>query len=96
MSRFRRLALLILFIALAFATLPSVLAAGAAPSSSPTAPTAVAPPAVAATDEKANLSAIADEAAREVETLRGWKFKQPVRKQVVTVQQALSSSKRSA
>jgi len=49
-------------------------AASAAPAPAPTAPAAQAAP--------KELLEMADQAAREVEALRGWKFKAPVKKQV--------------
>ena len=65
----------------------SPLASAAAPSKA--APAAKpAPAAPSATAPAADLIKVADEVAKDVETLRGWKFKQPVKKQLVTEEQA--------
>jgi len=68
---------------LVFALRPAVAEAPPAPPP----PAAPAPPAVA---EKAppDLNAMADEVVRDVETQRGWKFKEPVKRQLVTSQEA--------
>jgi hypothetical protein len=50
------------------------------------APAAAAPAATAAAPE--DLIKVADEVAKDVEALRGWKFKEPVKKQLVTEEQA--------
>jgi hypothetical protein len=52
----------------------------------PATPAATAPAAPAAAP--ADLIKVADEVAKDVEALRGWKFKQPVKKQLVTEEQA--------
>ncbi len=78
-------AALLLFAAalLVFALRPAFAEAPPAPPP----PAAPAPPAVA---EKAptDLVAMADEVVRDVETQRGWKFKDPVKRQLVTSQEA--------
>jgi len=50
----------------------------------PSLPAAAAPAAPAAATD---LIQVADEVARDVESLRGWKFKEPVKKQLVTEEQ---------
>jgi len=52
-----------------------------------------AAPAPAATASK-DLAQVADEVAKEVEALRGWTFKQPVRKRSCTPQEALAYVKK--
>jgi hypothetical protein len=91
MSRLR-LAILLAALIAAFATVTSV--ASAVPSSATAvaakAPAKSAAPAAAPASDKATqgLVQMADEVAKEVETLRGWKFKQPVKKQLCTPEQA--------
>ncbi|MBE3100169.1 MAG: hypothetical protein IMZ44_23870 [Planctomycetes bacterium] len=66
---------------------PAVKAATGA--AGPAAPGAATAPAAAAAAEagSADLTRLADDVARDVEAIRGWKFKQPVAKQLVTPEQ---------
>jgi len=94
------LAIFALLASTAVAAAPAKAAPGAAKSAPaaarPSATTATAPaaqaPAAAApattTAAPADLIKVADEVAKDVEALRGWKFKQPVKKQLVTEDQA--------
>ena len=54
----------------------------------PAAPAAPAPAATSANAASADLTRLADDVVRDVEAIRGWKFKQAVAKQFVTPEQA--------
>jgi hypothetical protein len=74
---------------LATLAIPTAVVAAAPGATKPapaaTRPAATAPAAPAAATD---LIQVADEVAKDVESLRGWKFKQPVKKQLVTEEQA--------
>ena len=64
--------------------------AARAPAAKP-APAAPAPAAAPSADAaSADLTRVADEVAKDVEALRGWKFKQPVARQLVTREQTMA------
>lgn len=72
--------------ALLLALRTAVAEAPAAEAPAVQAPPAAAPP--AAEDATAELVAMADEVSKEVEALRGWTFKSPVKRQLVTAREA--------
>ncbi|MBM4018839.1 MAG: hypothetical protein FJ288_11005 [Planctomycetes bacterium] len=90
-----RLLAMLLIAALPF--LPLAMASfAAAPATKAAAPPRAAPAAEApaaaapAADAAAELVRTADEVAKDVEAIRGWKFKQPVKKKLVTPQEGLA------
>jgi hypothetical protein len=85
MKHARSILLLIILLAIA------AMLQAAPPASAPTVPAAKPAPAPAATSAGVmppDLVKMTDEVAKDVETLRGWKFKAPVKKALVTEKEA--------
>jgi hypothetical protein len=72
---------------LATLAIPTAVVAAAPGATKPAAAANPAAPITAAPAAATDLIQVADEVARDVESLRGWKFKQPVKKQLVTEEQ---------
>ena len=89
MKTLRLAAVLAMLLAILAPPASAAAPAKSAPPATRPAPTTAKPPAATpASPAAADLIKVADEVAKDVESLRGWKFKQPIKKQLVTEEQA--------